>query len=357
MTLTQFSRRGLLAAGAALASVTALAACSTTTTSTGSDGGRSGTAGSSGSSGASGATDAFPVTVEHAYGRTVIEAEPTRVATLGWVDQDHVLALGVVPVGATEISWGGNAAGSTPWFDEELERLGGEQPVRYSDTDGAPVEEIAALAPDLVLATNSGLTQEEYDTLSDLAPVVAFPDEPWLTSWQDSLELVGAALGRSEQAEEVREQAEQVMAQTAEENPQLPGTSFIFASLTTADTSKIDYYTPADNRALLLEELGMVNAPVIERISKPGQFYGTLSAERAPELRSDVFITYAEQSRDLAVFEDDPLLGRIPGIATGHVVAATDKTEALGMSSPSPLSIPYAMSTFVPEVAEAVSGA
>ncbi len=43
--------------------------------------------------------DAFPVTIEHAFGETTIESEPTRVATLGWADQDHVLALGVVPVG------------------------------------------------------------------------------------------------------------------------------------------------------------------------------------------------------------------------------------------------------------------
>jgi iron complex transport system substrate-binding protein len=55
--------------------------------------------------------DAFPVTIEHALGETTIEAEPTRVATLGWTDQDHVLALGVVPVGATKITWGGNDNG------------------------------------------------------------------------------------------------------------------------------------------------------------------------------------------------------------------------------------------------------
>ncbi len=101
----------------------------------------------------------------------------------------------------------------------------------------------------------------------------------------------------------------------------------------------------------------MVNPPVIRRISRTGQFYGTLSAERAPELRSDVFITYAEKPGDLAAFTEDPLLSRIPGIATGHVVAATDKTEALGMPSPSPLSIPFAMEHFVPEVADAVAGA
>ena len=32
--------------------------------------------------------DAFPVTIEHAFGETTIEEEPTRVATLGWSDQD-----------------------------------------------------------------------------------------------------------------------------------------------------------------------------------------------------------------------------------------------------------------------------
>ena len=40
--------------------------------------------------------DAFPVTIEHAFGETTIEEEPTRVATLGWTDQDIALSLGVV---------------------------------------------------------------------------------------------------------------------------------------------------------------------------------------------------------------------------------------------------------------------
>src|SRR3990170_3480113 len=68
--------------------------------------------------------DAFPVTIEHAFGETTIEEAPTRVATLGWTDHDHALALGVVPVGATKITWGGNAAGSTDWFDAAVEEAG-----------------------------------------------------------------------------------------------------------------------------------------------------------------------------------------------------------------------------------------
>ena len=141
--------------------------------------------------------DAFPVTIEHALGETTIEAEPTRVATLGWTDHDHALALGVVPVGATKITWGGNEAGSTDWFDAAIEEAGAEAPVRYDDADGAPIDEVAELAPDLILATNSGITEAEYDKLSKIAPVVAYPEAPWTTSWQDSLAMVGEALGRT----------------------------------------------------------------------------------------------------------------------------------------------------------------
>src|SRR6476469_5702019 len=101
--------------------------------------------------------DAFPVTIEHALGTTTIEQEPTRVATLGWTDADHAVALGVVPVGATAITWGGNDGQSTDWFDAAVADAGAEAPVRYDDADGAPIDEIAELAPDLILATNSGI--------------------------------------------------------------------------------------------------------------------------------------------------------------------------------------------------------
>ena len=75
--------------------------------------------------------------------------------------------------------------------------------MRYDDADGAPVDEVAKLDPDLILATNSGITEEEYKKLSKIAPVVAYPEAPWVTPWQDSLDMVGKALGRSSLADEV----------------------------------------------------------------------------------------------------------------------------------------------------------
>lgn len=300
--------------------------------------------------------DAFPVSVEHAYGTTEIEAEPQRVVTLGWSDQDVVLALGVVPVGAVAITWGGNDAQSTPWFDAKLAELGGEQPKRYSDADGAPIEDIAALEPDLILATNSGITEAEYKKLSKLADVVAFPGAPWVTTWQDSLDLVGKSLGRTALAADLLEDTEESIADAAEAHPEVVGKSFIFGALATTDLSKIDYYTPEDNRPRLLADVGMVNAPIIEEISEEGAFYGTVSAERAADFVADVFITYAETGKDLATFSKNPLIGQIPGIKNGHVLASTNKTDALGLSAPSPLAIPYAMEHFLPLVAKAVNG-
>jgi iron complex transport system substrate-binding protein len=320
------------------------------------------------STGASGARDsgvaagtdasAFPATVKHVYGETTITKAPTRVATLGWSDQDFALALGVAPVGAIKVTWGGNDKFSTPWYDAKLAALGAKEPTRYDDADGAPIEELGKLAPDLILATNSGVTKDEYDKLSKIAPVVAYPGEAWGTPWQTSLEMVARALGREKEAPAVLEATEASIRTAATRFPQTKDKTFIFGAMSPTDHSKIDYYTPLDNRPRLLVDLGMKNAPVIEDLSKGStEFFKTISAERSATLRSAVFITYTESDADMATFLQDPLLGQVPALKSGGYVAATNKTDSLGMSAPSPLSIPWAMEKFVPTVAAALDRA
>ena len=300
--------------------------------------------------------DAFPVTIDHAFGSTTIKKEPTRVATLGWSDQDDALALGVVPVGATKLTWGGNDQGSSDWFDEALAKVDGKQPVRYDDSDGAPVDEIAALAPDLILATNSGLTRQDYDKLSKIAPVVAYPEHPWTTPWRTSLETVGKALGRSSAAEEVEKETQARIDEVTKANPELAGASLIFGYLTTTDLSSIGIYAPQDPRVAFMHDLGLVDAPAVAKAIKPGQFYGTVSAEKAATLTSDVFLTWAEKSTDMATFTKDRLIGKVPAIADGHAYAEADKPVALAVTNPTPLSIPVVLHDFVPEVVKAIQG-
>jgi iron complex transport system substrate-binding protein len=299
---------------------------------------------------------AFPVTIKHAFGETTIEEEPQRVATLGWSDQDHAVALGVVPVGATKLTWGGNAGGSSDWFDEAVEKTGAEAPVRYDDTDGVPIEEIAKLSPDLILATNSGITEDEYAKLAKIAKVVAYPEAPWVTPWQTSLETVGKALGRADRAEELKAEVEDEIEDAKEDNPEMVGKSLIFGYLATTDLSTVGIYAPQDPRVSFMHDLGLEDAPAVASAIKPGEFYGSVSAERAADLDSDVFLTWSETPGDLKTFAEDKLIGEVPAIARGNAYAEDRKPVALAVTNPTPLSIPFVIEQFVPEVVKAVQG-
>jgi len=171
--------------------------------------------------------DAFPVTIDHAFGSTTIEQEPQRVATIGWAEHDFVLALGVVPVGASRQDWGANSAASSPWFDEKLAEIGADAPTRYADADGIAFDAIAQLEPDVILSTYWNMTKKDYRRLSKIAPVVAFPEAGFTTTWQESLELIGKALGRSTAAQELAEATDQAVAKTAAEHPELAGKTFL----------------------------------------------------------------------------------------------------------------------------------
>ncbi len=333
-----------------------LAACSTGTTDDG-----SGAAGSSSSD-----ADAFPVTIDHAFGSTTIEKPPTRVATVSWVNADVALALGVVPVGMAKDEYGNNANGSTPWKDAALERLGApigsdEAPAQYSEADGINFTGIAKTSPDVILAAYSGLTKAEYTKLSKIAPVVAYPEVAYGTSWQDSTELIGEALGKADEAEKVVEETEATIQEDVAEYPQLEDKTFIYGNLEPATADGVNVYTATDNRPRFLSEIGMEQAPVVDA-NTPSRgndkaFFIPWSAERADELVSDIFVTWVPDEKTVAQIEKDPLLGQIPAIERGSYVADSDNTLTLSISASSPLSLPWALDRFLPMLGAAADKA
>lgn len=324
---------------------------------TGPTGGAAGSTPSSSSS-ASVAADAFPVTLTSSLGTVTISKEPTRIVALGTNDEDDLLALGVVPVGATKVGWGGNKRGSTDWTDARLSKLGvtgAQRPALLDDSTTVPVDDIAKLSPDLIMATNYSLTKQQYRQLSKIAPVVGYPGAPWVTGWQECLKLAGEATGRQAAAAKVTRQTDAAIAAAKKAYPQIQGKTFIWGALGTADLSSVPYYTPEDARPLLLTQFGMKNAPVITRLSKKGQFYGTVSAERAASLKSDVFLTYTEKASDLKTFEKNALIGQIPAIRAGHLVGFPEGQTAESGTVTTPLSIPYAIKHFLPPIAAALT--
>lgn len=348
------ARRRTLSIGSLALSAALLAGCSTGPA----GGSESESAGASESSTGSDAT--FPRTVEHVYGETEIPAQPERVATVSWVNQDVSLALGVAPVGVAATEYGGNAEQSTDWFDAALEESGAEAPEQYSEADGINFEALAATEPDIILAAYSGITREEYDKLSAIAPVVAYPEDTpaFTTAWQDSTRLIGEALGKEEKAEEVITDVEEQVAQAAEAYPALEGTTFLTGSVDPAAADQIYLFTAADNRPKFLTSLGMELAPVLaENEEAQEAFFLTWSPERADELDSDILITSAADDSVGDAIKADPLLSKIPAVQEDTLVLQTDEQEVLSTSAASPLSIPWALDHVVPDLAEAAEQA
>ena len=94
-----------------------------------------------------------------------------------------------------------------------------------SNTDGIEIEKVAAQRPDLILGIYSGMTKKEYDTLSKLAPVVAQPKgEPdYGSSWQEETLITGQAVGKPDEAQELVDETEQLIADAAAEHPEFKG--------------------------------------------------------------------------------------------------------------------------------------
>ncbi|GAA1326945.1 hypothetical protein GCM10009610_61510 [Pseudonocardia xinjiangensis] len=161
--LDRITRRRLLTGAGALGALGLVTAC----------GGAIDSA--TGASPASG-TGGFPLSVEHRNGTTRIPAAPQRVVTVGYSDQDPVLALGVRPFGVTD--WYGDHPYATwPWAQDEL---GDAQPVvmnrgTFTGTPEYRYEEIAAMAPDLIIGLYTGMDATQYETLSRIAPTVGPP--------------------------------------------------------------------------------------------------------------------------------------------------------------------------------------
>ena len=350
------TRRRALALGSLALGAALLAGCST-----GPAGGSGGeTSASASESAGSGSEAAFPRTIEHAFGTTEIPEQPERVAAVSWVNQDIALSLGVVPVGVAATEYGGNENQSTDWFDAKLEELGGEAPVQYSETDGLDYQAIAATEPDVILATYSGIDEEQYSKLSEIAPVVAYPEgtAPFGTPWQDSTRIIGEALGKEDEAEQVVADVEEQMASAAQEHPELEGTTFLYGTVDPAAADQIYLFTATDNRPKFLSALGMELAPVVaEDEGAQDAFYITWSPERADELESDILVTSAADESVGETITADPLLGSIPAVEDGTMVLQTDEQEVLSISASSPLSIPWALENALPKITAAAEKA
>lgn len=289
----------------------------------------------------------FPVTLTHEYGETVIPAKPERIATIGWMSQDVVLALGQVPVGIPLQSWGGDENGVLPWVAAAVAELGGDLPARYDDT-AIPFEEILALDPDLILAPYSALTQEEYTRLSQIAPTVAWTGAVWSGTWQDITLIVGKALGQEARAQELVDATDAKLAAIAAENPEFAGKTF---TIGWADPSKseLGVYVGTDPRVQMIEDLGLKLSAGAAAFGNEN-FYVPVAYENLDTLDADILITWQSDQAELDAVLANPVFARFAPVANGRHLAMLDRAFVMATSAPSVLSIPWSVEKLVPEL-------
>lgn len=301
-----------------------------------------------------------PVTVEHALGTTTIDSAPERVATVNWANHEVPLALGVVPVGMAAANFGDdNDDGVLPWVEEKLQELDAQTPVLFDETDGIDFEAVADTAPDVILAAYSGLTQEDYDTLSEIAPVVAYPETAWGTSWRDTIELNSAAIGMADEGAELIAELEAEIADAVAEHPQIEGSSAMFLThVDTSDLSEVSFYTTHDTRALFFEDIGLATpGSVAEASAATDQFSLTHSAEQADTFDDvDIIVTYGGEEL-IEALEGDPLLAQMPAVENSAVVGLPGDSPLGTAANPTPLSISWVLDDYLSLLAEAADGA
>jgi iron complex transport system substrate-binding protein len=200
--------------------------------------------------------------VEHARGMTEVSAAPERVVVLEPVQLDTAVALGVTPVGAAVAN---EQVGVPPYLGEVAEEI---EPV--GTVTEPNLEKIAAQKPDLIIGTESRHS-DLYEQLSDIAPTVfmATQEDPW----PDNVELVGDALNRLADAQELLEDYDERCQQISEEYD-LEG---VTAQLVRPrDEAVLSIYGPTSFAGSTLECVGFT---IPER-----DWEGSISVDISPEL-------------------------------------------------------------------------
>ncbi|WP_426350603.1 iron-siderophore ABC transporter substrate-binding protein [Alloiococcus sp. CFN-8] len=305
--------------------------------------------------GSSNSEVSYPITIKHAFGETVIEEKPERIATISWGNHDVPLALGVVPVGISEANYGvTDGSGLLPWTINKYKELGEENPVLFNDVAGLDFEAINDVQPDIILAAYSGITQEEYALLSEIAPVIAYPSLPWQTLWREQITINAEAIGMKAEGEAMVKELEELIDTKAKDYPQIAGKKTAFLYFNPADLGKFYVYLPSDPRAAYLTDLGMPFPESVTALAKESDSFSIeLSSENVDVLNDvDIIITYGTDTL-LAALQADSLVGTIPAVKRGSVAVIEDGTPLAASGTPSALSIPATIDEYLTIIGEA----
>lgn len=294
---------------------------------------------------------AFPVTVEHRFGETVVAEEPQRVVSVAATEQDILLQLGVIPVGVTE--WYGEQPDATwPWAHDLLD---GAEPAVLSAANGFDVEAIAALSPDLIIGTAAGMTTRDYEVLSDIAPTVSgdkdVPDD--FASWQDQTLQISRAVGRQDAGEQIIEDSEQAYAKVAARHPDWDGQTATFSQ--GGPVGGILSVHPPGPSTSFLSELGFTITTGLEKYAPESGAPAEISAANVGVIDADVIVFAIREQMMIERLQEFGSISSLAAVQENRAIY-TDEVLAGAISSGTPLARAYVLEKITPLLEQATAG-
>ena len=341
-TTLKRSRRLAAILSAAALGVGLLAGC-------GSDSSDSDKAGDSTTTAAAGA---FPVTVEHAFGTTEVTKAPERVVSVGYTDDQTILAFGIKPVGMVDQY--PNPAGKSPDINTQWpwvkDKWGDTKPevIMKNGDSGPNYEKIAALRPDLIIAVYSEIDQAAYDKLSRIAPTVGrtkAEKEPFSAPWQDNALHIAKALGKAEEGEKMVADIQGQLDAAKKAHPEFADQRAVALSWY---ENSVAPFTSTDVRGRLVTGIGFTYQTEIDKVAD-GSFYTKLSPERIDLIDVDHIFVINDKA-DTEALKKFKLFTNLDAVKKGNVSYLLDSEgPAVGaaISQGTLLSMPYAIDELV----------
>ncbi|MBF4161455.1 ABC transporter substrate-binding protein [Nocardioides acrostichi] len=293
----------------------------------------------------------FPVSVEHRFGETVVPARPQRVVSVGVTEQDVLLQLGIVPVAVTE--WYGDQPDATwPWAHDLLD---GAHPEVLTTSDGFEIEKIAALDPDLIIGVNAGMTEQDYRTLSQIAPtVVSVPGSTrYFSPWRDQVRQIARAVGREAEGDRIVDAVAQRYAEVAADHPQWQGMTATFSQGGPSDNQL--YVYPDGLSTEFLSDLGFTMTKGLEKFAADSDSQALISAENVGLIDADVIVFATESREQFDQLQDFGTVPLLEAVAENRAVY-TDEVMAGATYFSTPLSLDYLLERLTPMLEAASQG-
>ncbi|WP_338886891.1 ABC transporter substrate-binding protein [Rhodococcus sovatensis] len=296
---------------------------------------------------ASSAEDSRSVTIDHVAGSATIEGTPERIVALGQQWVDALAEFDVAPAGYISAGSQGDDRKLFPWqtgLSEDSVML--DSTSIDTMNPAPPVEEIAALDPDLILVAGIA-SAEPFQSLSEIAPTV-FPEAATVDRWQWQIETLGEILDRQDDAEKIIAEGEAFADSIAAEYPGLDGKTAVLSQYIVSTQQLVAVVDPNDGAAQVFDSIGLT-IPA-DLASSPDAVSGRLvfSPERINELTADL-VVMLPNGGTVADLEALPGFNSLPAV-TGGGLSVQDYATVVGFNLPSKASVEYSVDKIRPQL-------